>query len=72
MGTLKEDCKAAIYGYASPERQNTAAILGIYRDYVLLVITELTEHYERLKEAGETEWYIPEDLKALLDADKPY
>ena len=72
MGTLKEDCKAAIYGYASPERQNTAAILGIYRDYVLLVITELTEHYERLKEAGETEWSIPDALREELDADKPY
>ena len=72
MGTLKEDCKASIYGYASPERQNTAAILGNYQGYVHLVITELTEHYERLKEAGETEWSIPEDLKARLDADKPY
>jgi|SaaInlLV_10m_DNA_1039704.scaffolds.fasta_scaffold13933_2 hypothetical protein len=72
MGTLKEDCKAAIYEYAPLERQNTAAICGIHQGYVHLVITEFREHYENLKRAGETEWYIPEYLKAALDADKPY
>ena len=69
---LKEGCKASIYEYASLERQNTAAITGLYQDYVHLVITEFTEHYENLKRAGETEWYTPEYLKAVLDAEKPY
>jgi hypothetical protein len=69
---LKEGCKASIYEYASLERQNTAAITGLYQDYVHLVIIELTGHYERLKEAGETEWSIPDYMVTTLEEMKPY
>jgi hypothetical protein len=69
---LKEECKASIYEYASLERQNTAAITGLYKDYVGMVITVLTYNYQKLKAEGATTWSIPEDVKAVLDADKPY
>lgn len=69
---IKAECEAAIYSYAPQMRQTNAALLGDYEEYVEFVVSSLRAHYHVLKEAGETEWSIPDDLKAQLDADKPY
>lgn len=70
--SMKLDCEAAIYSYASQQRQTNAALFGEHLDYVLFAVSGLKAHYHVLKEEGETEWSIPDDLKAQLDADKPY
>lgn len=70
--SLKLKCEAAIYSYASQSRQINSVLFGEYKEYVELVIESLRINYHALKESGETEWSIPDDLKAQLDADKPY
>lgn len=69
---MKEQCKNAIYYYAPQERQNNAALLDEYTGYVGAVIILLKDNYERLKEQGETEWFIPDDILATLEEMKPY
>ena len=70
--SLKSECEVAIYSYAPQMRQTNAALLGEFKEYVEFVLSSLRAHYHVLKEEGETEWSIPDDLKAKLDADKPY
>lgn len=70
--SLKSECEAAIYSYAPQMRQTNAALLGEFKEYVEFVVSSLRTHYHVLKEEGETEWSILDDLKAQLDADKPY
>jgi hypothetical protein len=70
--SLKLECEAAIYSYAPQSRQINSVLFGEYKEYVELVIESLRINYHALKEEGETGWSIPEDLKAQLDADKPY
>jgi len=70
--SMKEDCQQAIYGYAPQMRQTNALLLGDFREYVEEAVSSLKAHYHVLKEAGDTEWFIPDDLKERLDADKPY
>lgn len=70
--SMKEDCQQAIYSYAPAIKQNNASLLGEHSGYVQAVLCTLRDHYHVLKEAGETEWSIPDDLKAALDEDKPY
>ena len=69
---IKAECEAAIYSYAPQMRQTNAALFGDHKEYVELVVSSLRAHYHVLKVEGETEWSIPDDLKAKLDADKPY
>ena len=69
---IKQDCESAIYSYAPQMRQTNAVLLGDHRQYVEFAVSSLKNHYHVLKVEGETTWSIPEDLKAKLDADKPY
>lgn len=70
--SMKEGCQQAIYEYAPQMRQTNAVLLGDFREYVEEAVSSLKAHYHVLKEAGETEWSIPDALREELDADKPY
>lgn len=70
--SLKSECEAAIYSYAPQSRQTNAVMFGEHKEYIESTIMHLRMHYHVLKVSGETEWSIPDDLKAQLDKDKPY
>jgi hypothetical protein len=70
--SMKSDCEAAIYNYAPQIRQTNAALLGEHSDYVGIVLLLLRDHYHALKEAGETEWSIPDYMFTTLEEMKPY
>lgn len=69
---MKENCEAAILSYAPLIRQLNAAITGEHSVYVNVVLTLLRDRYHSLKEAGETEWSIPDQIVATLEEMKPY
>ena len=70
--SMKLDCESAIYNYAPQIRQTNAALLGEHSDYVGIVLLLLRDHYHALKEAGETEWSIPDYMVTTLEEMKPY
>ena len=70
--TMKTECMASIYSYASQERQNNAALTGEHLPYVSVVLTLLRGHYHQLLDGGVSEWSIPDYMVETLNSMKPY
>ncbi len=70
--SMKEECRAAIYGYADEETQRNAALTGEHAVYVLLVLQLLRDQYHAQIANGATSYMVPPDIDAILTSERPY
>ena len=70
--SLKSQCRDSIYSFASPEKQNNAAIFGEYEEYIKVVISLHRDEYAQQLANGAQTFTLSEQSRTYLTDNKPY